>query len=160
MVIKVYYLCFFECYFRWLCQIMHLYASLAIYRKRAKYNYTLSTQRAQRCSTSSLSTGSRILRTITRLPPLYCILLRVDLRSDEFPSYLEPYLHEKTSQFIHEFISFAASPFDMIAYDQNVSYDWPDSHPEHDVNERREDAAQGGCACCTAVFSLVGLASI
>ncbi len=72
---------------------------------------------------------------------LYCILLRVDLRSDEFPSYLEPYLHEKTSHFIHEFISFAASPFDMIAYDQNVNYDWPESHPE--LSERREDATQG-----------------
>ncbi len=75
----------------------------------------------------------------------YCVpcFLRVDLASDEFHSYLEPYLHEKTAHFMHELTSFASSPFDMIAYDQNVTYDWPDRHPEHATQRRKETTPPG-----------------
>ena len=52
---------------------------------------------------------------------------RVDLESEDFASHLEPFLHEKTAHFMHELLSFARSPYDMIAYDGRVSYDWPGS---------------------------------
>ena len=69
---------------------------------------------------------------------------RVDLQSEEFPAHLEPYLHERTAHFIHEFTSFASSPYDMIAYDQNVAYNWPASHPES-VSRETGEATQGEC---------------
>lgn len=57
------------------------------------------------------------------------------MKCAEFASHLEPYLHEKTSHFMHEFLSFASSPYDMIAYDKNVSYDWPadPAAPSHNL---------------------------
>ena len=53
------------------------------------------------------------------------IIAKVNLESEEFASHLEPFLEEKTAHFMHEFISFAKSPYDMIAYDRKVIYDWP-----------------------------------
>ena len=47
---------------------------------------------------------------------------RIDLESAQFATHLRPFLHEKTDIFLHEFISFAKSPLDMIAYDARVSY--------------------------------------
>lgn len=57
-------------------------------------------------------------------------LNRIDLASAEFGSHLEPFLHEKMQHFMHELVSFAKSPYDMIAYDNRVRYDWPDTHPQ------------------------------
>ena len=56
---------------------------------------------------------------------------RVDLESGElFGSHLYDFLGDRTSHFMHELVTFARSPLDMIAYDQAVVYDWPAGHPE------------------------------
>ena len=74
------------------------------------------------------------------LPPSPC---RVDMESAEFSSHLEPFFHSQTAHLVHEFISYARSPFNMAAYDQRVQYDWPaDSlrdtwDPEATVNHRQ-----------------------
>jgi E3 ubiquitin-protein ligase Topors len=61
----------------------------------------------------------------------HCFLLhRINLESEEFGSHLEPFLHEKTHHFMHELVSFAKSPYDLIAYDNRVRYDWPETHPQ------------------------------
>ena len=52
------------------------------------------------------------------------------MENAEFGNHLEPFLHEKTQHFMHELISFAKSPYDMIAYDNKVRYDWPETHPQ------------------------------
>ena len=54
----------------------------------------------------------------------------MDLEGEEFASHLRDFLGERTSHFVHEFVSFAKAPFDMIAYDGKVVYDWPIGHPE------------------------------
>ena len=54
---------------------------------------------------------------------------RVNLKSDEFETHLQPFLGDKTSHFMHELVSFAESPFDIIAYDGKVKYDWPPNYP-------------------------------
>ena len=53
---------------------------------------------------------------------MFHIFCRIDLESPEFADHLRPFFHEKTDHFLHEFISFAKSPFDMVAYDGKVSY--------------------------------------
>ena len=63
----------------------------------------------------------------------------MDLESDLFGSHLEPFLNERTSHFMHEFISFAKSPFDIIAYDGKVRYDWPTNYPVPDGGGRIEE---------------------
>uniref|UniRef100_A0ABI7X867 RING-type E3 ubiquitin transferase n=1 Tax=Felis catus TaxID=9685 RepID=A0ABI7X867_FELCA len=50
---------------------------------------------------------------------------RYDLESREFVSDLRPFLLNRTEHFIHEFISFARSPFNMAAFDQHANYDCP-----------------------------------
>ena len=60
----------------------------------------------------------------------FYLLHRIDLESAEFGSHLEPFLHEKTQHFMYELVSFAKSPYDMIAYDNKVKYDWPETHPQ------------------------------
>ena len=55
-------------------------------------------------------------------------LSRVDLASEYFASHLEPFLTSRTSHFMHEFVSFAKSPYDVIAYDGKVRYNWPDGY--------------------------------
>ena len=58
---------------------------------------------------------------------LYCCnhFYRHDITSPEFAENLRPFLFEQTEHFIHEFVSFAQSPYDMIAYDDNAEYDAP-----------------------------------
>ena len=51
------------------------------------------------------------------------------MESDEFVTYLQPFLHDKTEHFIHELVSFATSPLDMIAYDAKVCYDFHQVRP-------------------------------
>ena len=58
------------------------------------------------------------------------LLFRVELGSEEFSHQLQPFLFDKTEQFIHEFISFARSPFDMTAYDERAQYGWPSESEE------------------------------
>uniref|UniRef100_A0A8D1CAE6 E3 ubiquitin-protein ligase Topors n=1 Tax=Sus scrofa TaxID=9823 RepID=A0A8D1CAE6_PIG len=50
---------------------------------------------------------------------------RYDLESQAFVSDLRPFLLNRTEHFIHEFISFARSPFNMAAFDQHANYDCP-----------------------------------
>ncbi|XP_054980810.1 E3 ubiquitin-protein ligase Topors isoform X1 [Sorex araneus] len=50
---------------------------------------------------------------------------RYDLESQAFVSDLRPFLLNRTEHFIHEFISFARSPFNMTAFDQHANYDCP-----------------------------------
>ncbi|XP_052032202.1 E3 ubiquitin-protein ligase Topors [Apodemus sylvaticus] len=52
---------------------------------------------------------------------------RYDLESQAFVSDLRPFLLNRTEHFIHEFISFARSPFNMAAFDQHANYDCPPS---------------------------------
>ncbi|XP_044512948.1 E3 ubiquitin-protein ligase Topors-like [Gracilinanus agilis] len=48
-----------------------------------------------------------------------------DLDSQPFYEILEPYLLQYTKHFLHEFISFARSPFNMKTYDQRAIYECP-----------------------------------
>lgn len=52
----------------------------------------------------------------------YC---RHDITSPEFAEQLRPFLFEQTEHFVHEFVSFAQSPCDMVAYDDKAEYDIP-----------------------------------
>ena len=58
------------------------------------------------------------------------LFLRVELSSEEFCNHLRPFLFDKTEHFIHEFISYARSPFDVNAYDERAQYNWPDESRE------------------------------
>ncbi|XP_004631988.1 E3 ubiquitin-protein ligase Topors [Octodon degus] len=55
---------------------------------------------------------------------------RYDLESQAFVSDLRPFLLNRTEHFIHEFISFARSPFNMAAFDQHANYDCPAPHED------------------------------
>ncbi|XP_065905921.1 E3 ubiquitin-protein ligase Topors-like isoform X1 [Dysidea avara] len=48
-----------------------------------------------------------------------------DIASPEFAQQLQPFLFEKTAHFVHEFVSFARAPCDMVAYDEKAEYDVP-----------------------------------
>ncbi|XP_012493968.1 PREDICTED: LOW QUALITY PROTEIN: E3 ubiquitin-protein ligase Topors-like [Propithecus coquereli] len=48
-----------------------------------------------------------------------------DLDSESFIHLLEPYLLQHTHHFLHEFISFVHSPYDMETYDQRAIYQCP-----------------------------------
>lgn len=48
-----------------------------------------------------------------------------DLDSESFIYLLEPYLHQYTYHFLHEFISFVHSPYNMETYDQRAIYQCP-----------------------------------
>ena len=66
---------------------------------------------------------------------LVCIFFtRVELNSDVFYSQLQPFLFNQTEHFIHEFISFARSPFDVTAYDERALYNW-DNESREQVRE-------------------------
>ncbi|XP_060093106.1 E3 ubiquitin-protein ligase Topors-like [Heteronotia binoei] len=53
-----------------------------------------------------------------------------DLDSQAFADTIHPYLLHYTSHFLHEFINFARSPFNIKAYDWRATYDIP--FPMHD----------------------------
>ncbi|XP_042311327.1 E3 ubiquitin-protein ligase Topors-like [Sceloporus undulatus] len=48
-----------------------------------------------------------------------------DVRSKEFEALLRPHLHQFTSHFLHEFINFVRSPYNMKKYDWHASYECP-----------------------------------
>ncbi|XP_074063318.1 E3 ubiquitin-protein ligase Topors [Macrotis lagotis] len=50
---------------------------------------------------------------------------RYDLESQAFVDDLKPFLLNRTDHFLHEFISFARSPFNMEAFDEHANYDCP-----------------------------------
>ncbi|XP_030582773.1 topoisomerase I binding, arginine/serine-rich a [Archocentrus centrarchus] len=52
-------------------------------------------------------------------------ITRYDMEDGAIQEELRHYLHGHTEHFMHEFISFAKSPFNMEAYDQHAVYDCP-----------------------------------
>ena len=56
---------------------------------------------------------------------MYKYHCRHDITSSEFADNLRPFLFEQTEHFVHEFASFARSPYDMVAYDDKAEYDVP-----------------------------------
>lgn len=60
---------------------------------------------------------------------------RVELSSDEFQRQLQPFLFDQTQHFIHEFTSFAQSPFEMTAYDKRAQYNWPNNESRDQVRD-------------------------
>ncbi|KAM6230180.1 E3 ubiquitin-protein ligase Topors [Porphyrio hochstetteri] len=61
-------------------------------------------------------------------------LTRYDVDSEAFADNLRPFLLNRTEHFLHEFISFARSPFNLEAYDQHANYDCP--APSYDEGSR------------------------
>ncbi|XP_068606696.1 topoisomerase I binding, arginine/serine-rich a [Brachionichthys hirsutus] len=52
-------------------------------------------------------------------------ITRYDMEDGAIGDELKPFLQGRTEHFLHEFISFAKSPFNMEAYDQHAVYDCP-----------------------------------
>lgn len=52
-------------------------------------------------------------------------ITRYDMEDGAIQEELRPFLQGRTDHFLHEFISFAKSPFNMEAYDQHAVYDCP-----------------------------------
>ncbi|XP_036407252.1 E3 ubiquitin-protein ligase Topors-like [Megalops cyprinoides] len=52
-------------------------------------------------------------------------ITRYDMEDQAIQDELRPFLLTRTDHFLHEFISFARSPFNMEAYDQHAIYDCP-----------------------------------
>ncbi|XP_049428002.1 topoisomerase I binding, arginine/serine-rich a [Epinephelus fuscoguttatus] len=52
-------------------------------------------------------------------------ITRYDMEDGAILEELRPFLQGRTEHFLHEFISFAKSPFNMEAYDQHAAYDYP-----------------------------------
>lgn len=70
----------------------------------------------------------------------------MDLESEGFGTHLQPFLGDKTSHFMHELVSFAKSPFDIIAYDGKVKYDWPANYPMPAGHTNTRTTEVGGAA--------------
>ncbi|XP_064604945.1 E3 ubiquitin-protein ligase Topors-like [Liolophura sinensis] len=51
------------------------------------------------------------------------LIKRFEIESDEFFEHVHTYLGRHARHFIHEFTSFARSPYDMIAYDEHAMYE-------------------------------------
>lgn len=49
-------------------------------------------------------------------------LRQYDIRSPEFRSIVRPYCNVHTDHFIHELLNFARTNFDIVGYDQAVTY--------------------------------------
>ncbi|XP_070830070.1 topoisomerase I binding, arginine/serine-rich a [Chaetodon trifascialis] len=52
-------------------------------------------------------------------------ITRYDMEDGAIQEELRPFLQGRTEHFLHEFISFAKSPFNMEAYDEHAVYDCP-----------------------------------
>ncbi|XP_042341827.1 topoisomerase I binding, arginine/serine-rich a [Plectropomus leopardus] len=52
-------------------------------------------------------------------------ITRYDMEDRAIQEELRPFLQGRTEHFLHEFITFAKSPFNMEAYDQHAVYDCP-----------------------------------
>lgn len=59
-------------------------------------------------------------------------ITRYDMEDGAILGELRPFLQARTEHFIHEFMSFAKSPFNMEAYDQHAAYDCPASSSNED----------------------------
>lgn len=93
---------------------------------------------------------------------LYYVPYRIDMDSAEFVQELKPFLLQTTEHFVHELLSFAKAPFDLIAYDENVVYPWPEessrntiSRDRNNIREEREgmtDKISRSCHFCLFFF--------
>ncbi|XP_033108302.1 E3 ubiquitin-protein ligase Topors-like [Anneissia japonica] len=67
------------------------------------------------------------------------LIQRIDIQTQEFKNNLQGFLLNKTEHFVHEFINFAHSPYDVQTYDQIAQYDYGDlsrlSEPPVNINE-------------------------
>lgn len=77
------------------------------------------------------------------------LLLQVELLNPQFSAEVRPFLGDRTRHFMHELISYARSPFDMIGYDRSASYgNWDptlemyhrDSSPPRSTLEQLNDS--------------------
>jgi E3 ubiquitin-protein ligase Topors len=50
------------------------------------------------------------------------ILITNDITSEDFRQYMRRHCRNSTNHFIHEFLNYARSPYDMVGYDRNVRY--------------------------------------
>ncbi|KFM81159.1 E3 ubiquitin-protein ligase Topor, partial [Stegodyphus mimosarum] len=56
------------------------------------------------------------------LEVIMALITRYEIRSHDFFLYIVPYFSSHTNHFIHEFYSFAISPFEMETYDRQACY--------------------------------------
>ncbi|XP_048118884.1 topoisomerase I binding, arginine/serine-rich a [Alosa alosa] len=59
-------------------------------------------------------------------------ITRYNMEEDAIVQELRPFLQARTEHFVHEFINFARSPYNMEAYDQHAVYDCPAPSSEED----------------------------
>ncbi|XP_068445499.1 topoisomerase I binding, arginine/serine-rich a [Clinocottus analis] len=59
-------------------------------------------------------------------------ITRYDMENGAILEELRPFLQGRTEHFLHEFISFAKSPFNIEAYDQHAAYDYPAASSNED----------------------------
>ncbi|XP_054460417.1 topoisomerase I binding, arginine/serine-rich a [Anoplopoma fimbria] len=59
-------------------------------------------------------------------------ITRYDMEDGAIQEELRPFLQGRTEHFLHEFISFAKSPFNVEAYDQHAAYDCPAASSNED----------------------------
>lgn len=59
-------------------------------------------------------------------------ITRYNMEDDTIVQELRPFLQARTEHFVHEFINFARSPYNMEAYDQHAVYDCPAPSSEED----------------------------
>lgn len=75
-------------------------------------------------------------------------ITRYDMDDRAIEEELRPFLQGRAEHFLHEFVTFAKSPFDMQAYDRHAVYDCPgapadeDSSPNSSVIAISDDEAQ------------------
>lgn len=54
------------------------------------------------------------------------LIKRFEIQSEEFLEHIRSFMGERSEHFVHEFYSFARSPYDMVAYDSHAIYDEPE----------------------------------
>ncbi|XP_028403574.1 E3 ubiquitin-protein ligase Topors-like isoform X2 [Dendronephthya gigantea] len=88
------------------------------------------------------------------------LITRIDMDSPLLVEELKPFLLETTDHFVHELLSFAKAPFDIVAYDDFVVYPWPEEgsraenpHGRDNVNEVNELDSSGRTAPQSSSFS-------
>lgn len=70
------------------------------------------------------------------------LLLRHDMRSPHFGQEIREFFGENTRHFMHELISFARSPYDMLGYDREVTHDaWYPGLDDHAVIFHENDTS-------------------
>ncbi|XP_062851522.1 topoisomerase I binding, arginine/serine-rich a [Trichomycterus rosablanca] len=67
------------------------------------------------------------------------LIVRHDVQGEVVKQELRPFLRSRTEHFLHEFLSFAKSPFNMEAYDRFAVYDCPAPTHLTSVSEDDED---------------------